>query len=495
MLYLRHRTWHFNDGGIDIRRADRMLRDLSARVGQAELRTLTKKRALDLGEMGKDNRMKKYLVGAAAAAAAAGVALAMPATAQDEMDDMMPSLTMSGSMNNDFGFGSYVGQEQSADDFHLDIGATITFAATGTTDGGLTVSAAMALDADSGGIGESHLTVAGGFGAINIGSNDNAANMHGNGGTGKGYGGGGYYSGGNFTPALGGRKVPNSDSLGIRYSTPSIGGFQAGISFQPEDGADGAATTVANDSNVIAVGANFSGDFAGTSLTLSAGHVSQKTTGDGDTLKSWGLGASTGIGDTTLSIRYDRRSEQVASAVMGAMMGDETSFAIGVDHNIGNLTFGIGMGTRTEENAAIDDYAFAWTDEVEGVNTIVDGHVEAMPDMGAVMATSGQDRKHTTISAGAEYVLGGGVTVSAGIHHGKMTNSLTGGAVSFCISEVDQMDGVGELANRPDAETENGTPINTLGVLSCGDDEALVTSNTLEDLDDVGVGLRIAFSF
>ena len=139
MLYLRHRTRHFNGGGIDIRRADRMLRDLPARVGQVELRTLTKKRALDLGEMGKDNGMKKYLIGVAAAAA--GVALAMPATAQDDMD--MSGISISGSMNNDFGFGSYVGGEESADDFHQDIGATLTFTGTGTTDGGLTATAVV----------------------------------------------------------------------------------------------------------------------------------------------------------------------------------------------------------------------------------------------------------------------------------------------------------------------------------------------------------------
>ena len=104
-------------------------------------------------------------------------------------------------MNNDFGFGSYVGGKKSADDFHMDIGATITFTATNTTDGGLTVTAAMALDADSGGIGDSHLTIAGGFGSINIGKEANAADMHGNKGVGGGYGGGGYYGGGHFTPA------------------------------------------------------------------------------------------------------------------------------------------------------------------------------------------------------------------------------------------------------------------------------------------------------
>ena len=90
-----------------------------------------------------------------------------------------------------------------------------------------------------------------------------------------------------------------------------------------------------NDSNMIAVGANFSGDFAGTSVTFGAGHVSYKATETvkgsrasdgsvltGDTLKEWGLGTSIGIGDTTLSLRYDTKPDSVDNAVSGAGTGD-----------------------------------------------------------------------------------------------------------------------------------------------------------------------------
>ena len=240
--------------------------------------------------------MRKYLVGVAAAAA--GVSLAMSATAQDEaaeetaeeivvveamademapvmMDEMapvMPSLSMSGSMNQDIGFGSYVGGAASNDDTHFKTGATITFAATGTTDGGLAVSAAIALAGKGGGdITASHLTIAGAFGSINLGQNGHASNMHGNKGIGSGYGGTKYYDcGEGWVPGSCGGPPGNNKGVGIRYSTPAIAGFQAGISFQPEAGAT-VASTVANDSNIVAVGANFTGDFAGTSLTIGGG--------------------------------------------------------------------------------------------------------------------------------------------------------------------------------------------------------------------------------
>ena len=95
----------------------------------------------------------------------------------------------------------------------------------------------MDLDADSdGGFGDSYLSIGGGFGAIILGKEANAAGMHGNKGVGGDYGGGGYYGGGNWTPATSGAKLPGSNDVGIRYSTLNIGGFQAGISFQPEAG-------------------------------------------------------------------------------------------------------------------------------------------------------------------------------------------------------------------------------------------------------------------
>ncbi len=441
--------------------------------------------------------MRKYLVGVAAAAA--GVALAMPATAQDDMS----GISISGSMNNDFGFGSWVGGDPSADDFHMDIGATLTFTGTGTTDGGLTATAVVKLDADNGNIDEAYLTIAGGFGSINVGSDDNASNMHGNKGTGGGYGGLGYYDTGGYTPAsIGGPPNGGGDALGIRYSTPSIGGFQAGVSFQPETGQT-TATSAKNDSNMIAVGANFSGDFAGTSVTVGANHVSYKATKKvddvvtltGETLKEWGLGTSIGIGDTTLSLRYDTKPDSVANAVIGAKMGDATSLGVGIDHTIGALKFGIGYGTTTQENAAPDDQShkiFSYTNSTKATDFALPVVASA-----SVAAADAVDRKHTMLAVGASYDLGGGVVISAGISQGKATNMLAGDEVAFCVADADAVDapdtGKGELKDAdgdgivdPNPDSKNRCPT---------DGYELATYTSLKDLDDVGVGLRIAFSF
>ena len=356
--------------------------------------------------------MRKYLVGVAAAAA--GVALAMPATAQDAteeivvveamademapemMDEMAPAMTglsMSGSMKQDIGFGSYVGGAASNDDTHFKIGATITFKATGTTDGGLAVAATVSLAGKGGGdITASHLDIAGGFGSINLGQNGHASNMHGNKGVGGGYGGGGYYDcGETWTPGSCGGPPGNDKGVGIRYSTPAIAGFQAGVSFQPEAGAT-TATTVANDKNILAVGANFTGDFAGTSVTIGGGWVSARTgvseytdptsemvvaaeTNASFTKTSHGIGATVGIGGTELHARYDRAGDShmnateihAAGAVYAAakkaaadkhpnmnaaMYADSSSYGIGIDHTIGALKFGIGYGVKRSDNAS-----------------------------------------------------------------------------------------------------------------------------------------------
>ena len=186
--------------------------------------------------------MRKSVIGVLAAA---GLAVAAPASAQDEM---MSGVTITGFMNEDIGFGSWIGGLESKDDLHFQTNAEIHFTASGTTDGGLTVSATVEMDADSsGGVDESRLSIAGGFGKIILGSEDNAAALIGNVGIGNDYAGTGYYDGGeNYTPSNGSpNPIPNSDGVGIRYITPVIGGFQAGVSWQPqaEGRNSGGATT------------------------------------------------------------------------------------------------------------------------------------------------------------------------------------------------------------------------------------------------------------
>ena len=185
---------------------------------------------------------------------------------------------------------------------------------------------------------------------------------------------------------------------------PNMGGFQAGISFQPDgstNGGDGDTSGPDNDNNILAVGANFSTDFAGTSLTIGGGWITEDEDAAGAGSERYGIGTAIGIGDTTLSLRFDNHSDS------------KTSYGVGVAHSMGALTFGIGFGAAVTEDAHV-------------------GATGVPADMTA-----------SSVQVGGSYDMGGGVTLSAGLSQGSIENADAAGT----------------------------------------------------DHDDVGVGLRIAFSF
>ena len=313
-------------------------------------------------------------------------------------------------------------QAATNEDIHFDHDATITFAASGETDGGLLAAAAIALKGRDGShINAAHLNISGAFGAINLGHNGHASNMHGNKGIGGGYGGTGYYDSDTYTPAPAGSPPGNDKGVGIRYSTPSIAGLQAGISFQPEAGAL-TATGAANDTNVMAIGLNFTGEFGGSSVTIGGGMVSKESGGASSmATEAWGIGTAITFGSTVLSLRYDVHGDNHANAATGKMV-DSTDFGVGIDHTVGMMKFGVGYGSHTAPDKAIKG--------------------------GKSADTSG-----TIIALGAQYDMGGGLKISGAIN-------------------------AGDVANKP--------------VMSA--DEVPVVIGA-EDLDDVGIGLRIALSF
>jgi len=387
-------------------------------------------------------RISGFGGGGLAALAAAGWALApLPASAQD---DMMGGVSLSGFINQDLGFGSYDGGVDTDNDFHWENDAEIHFKASGQTDGGLAVAATIELKGvGDGKIDESNLDISGGFGALNLGAQDNAANMHGNAGIGGGYGGGGYYDcGETWTPvgtACGGPLgSPNGgDALGIRYSTPAVGGFQAGLSYQLDSTTEG-DTTQGNNNPVLALGANFKSEVGNTNVTVGGGYQSYDKSDATENENSWGFGASVGLGATTLSLRYDIKDNSHTNAVDSTVYEQTQSFGVGVDHTVGALKFGIGYSVRTEENKGN-------------------------------LGTSAVDLDNTLITAGASYALGGGLAVSVGVNSG----------------EVEGID--------TDEGCSNPTSTDETMCLAAGGRWSETRSRA--SVDDVGVGIRIGFSF
>ena len=84
-----------------------------------------------------------------------------------------------------------------------------------------------------------------------------------------------------------------------------------------------------------------------------------------------------------------------------AETGDETSYGIGIDHTIGNLTFGIGYGTRTLENEAWNGSSHTYVPVVHSTQrwqktTNKRGIVTPPAVAASVMSTisAAQDQKH-----------------------------------------------------------------------------------------------------
>ena len=219
---------------------------------------------------------------------------------------------------------------------------------------------------------------------------------------------------------------------------------------------------------------------------------------------------------------------------------DTTSYGIGIDHTIGALSFGIGYGSKT-----VSDNAYDGMSTVDYFLPLILLQVKQtwLPMGGTACRTTGGrrfvlsaeagdidmdslvfpgdivDTKDTIISAGMSYDLGGGVTVSAGIHSGKRKNVAgAAGDRPMCVPLHNAADRDGSRWQLLDRRAGQCRPLAimlaltlrwlneapALRLVSNGDaghrtrhsyPVSHTVSYAVTDLDDVGVGLRIAFSF
>ena len=219
----------------------------------------------------REENMKKILLGSTALVAAGMIASA-PASAKMK-------LSVGGYMEQWVG---YVSQDDvgTADYSGVDVksDSEVHFKGMVKLDNGMSVGVNMQLEGNGGGdtIDESYLIVKGGFGEINLGSENSALyKMH---YSAKGYGigfnsgdqsswvntGGSISQSGHFRQPMGSTNIePNgmNDSEKITYYTPRVNGFQLGVSYAPWAGEDGGGQfdRNANKSDYVTAGANYQG--------------------------------------------------------------------------------------------------------------------------------------------------------------------------------------------------------------------------------------------
>lgn len=236
--------------------------------------------------------MKKILLGSTAIVAAGMIASA-PASAASKI-----KVGVGGYMEQWVGYVSNDdGVDQDFSGFDVKSDAEIIFSGKTTLDNGLTVGVNVQLEANHNGgdqIDESYIFLKGGFGEINLGSENSAQyKMHyapSDFGIGMNSGdesswvatiadaeGDQVSKGGMFRAPLGATSVEvtrANDSEKITYYTPRVEGFQLGVSYSPDTNQDqnGQPNRDTNNTDLVMVGANFSRKMGDMSIGISAGY-------------------------------------------------------------------------------------------------------------------------------------------------------------------------------------------------------------------------------
>lgn len=287
-----------------------------------------------------------------------------------------PTATVRGYVNAGMYYGDISG---TSGEFGVEHDSEIHFRWSGSSDNGLTFkgeiemegfsSSTSCRDTDASGdfdrcstgdqIDEYWTSVSGSFGDFRIGADDTAAEYMELGIIYAPYSKVGYYDAFNYTGANNGTDS-NGDDLGIYYITPAISGFTAAISFQPEGNTDGGnhgagpAFRVNNNSqidNVLAIGAQWMGEFNGVSLGVSGGYETSDTDVTGGTNAdpdTWNTGGYIGYADFTVAAFYEDNS-----GVTGVGGYD---VAVGASYETGPWTFAGGWaGIYDTKNSGAND--------------------------------------------------------------------------------------------------------------------------------------------
>ena len=293
--------------------------------------------------------------------------------------------------------------------------AEVAFKGSTTLDNGIKVGVDIQLEAETSGdqIDESFIWFSGSFGKIQFGAEDGpAAGLNVGipkpsnffwgaaspvfspidcGGNGVGTGAGGSCAVGAY-----GNFGAFGDQEKITYYTPKMGGAQLGISYMPENkelGAGGYAgadsdNDAAQQSEAIEIGAKWSGDMGGMSVSIGGGYKKgdlEVAAAGSEDREFWGLGVSITSGKLSAGIHYT--SDNNATSANNT---DRTDWALGVRYAPGG----------------------AWSYGVEYSNS----EVEA--------GTAGGEDEGEAFVIGGNYNMGGGVSFQAEVQFWDISDNL-----------------------------------------------------------------------
>jgi outer membrane protein OmpU len=322
--------------------------------------------------------MKKTLMGTTALVA---VAVAVSGARADEMMAEPVSLSIGG--NSHWGVAVFDNEAApNSDDIALSNDVELRFAGKTVLDSGIEVGIRIEIEGEQSGDqgDETYAYLEGSFGTVRIGNDDTAAYSMGTAAPYATYFYGlntpywaGTFSSGSWMSTFAGTDV--GDSASLMYFSPVINGFQFGVSFAPEAGAEarsGTAST-AEGSDVYSIGARYDGAFGDAGVTVAGGYVSQDvpataavaamphtdyapaTMGSdaaaGRTVTDWAAGVVVSMSGVSVGSSYRVTDDDQGN-------DDTTSVDVGIMYGDGPWAVSLNWGNRSNEDAA-DDTDFA----------------------------------------------------------------------------------------------------------------------------------------
>lgn len=211
---------------------------------------------------------------------------------------------------------NYADDDADVQDWDFATNTEIHFKGSNTADNGIEYGLYIEVEADEGdtsNIDENNLFISGGFGRVELGNQDGAADKfgtHGSSvGTTMGMVGSPTFAGWNGLENGGAATTSDvndsSDDTKITYYTPNVSGFQAGVSFVPTDttGKSTNSAGIGGYENMIELGASYTAKFDGGSVKISAAYVNADAT-TGTDIDSYGAGVLVGFGPVKAAIGY-----------------------------------------------------------------------------------------------------------------------------------------------------------------------------------------------
>jgi len=325
--------------------------------------------------------MRKLLLGTTALAAAATL------SANAALADVSISAA------TEWHYINHGSQDATLDGDKFSQDSEIAFKFSNKTDSGLTIGYTVELESDTGAggagliIDESSFTISGGFGSIMLGQNDGVATAYAieaEDATAE-------ESAGSMASATirtdTDISLDETDNNKIAYTLPAMGGLKAGISFEDS----GAGSAAANKADITAVGASFTTEAAGSTVTIGAATVTKENSAGTDSdAQNIGVKIASGAATFYLAQSTNESSDE-----------DITAQGFGASYNLGNgITLAGFTMTAEDDLDAGEEYT---ANSVEATYSIASG-------LAAVLNVTNYDYKAGTNNDNSEAADDGTIT-------------------------------------------------------------------------------------